>query len=100
MKAILVMYVALISLAIIDPALAARDTLRCGSQIVKIGMTMDEVLKACGEPNAREIEKVPVRSGNRVTGTTESQTWTFERPGGKPASLTFDEDMLVSIDYE
>lgn len=92
-------FVTLLSLAVIDPAFAARDTLRCGSKIVTTGMTMDEVLKFCGEPQAREVEEVPVRSGNRVTGTTETHVWTYRRSGGKPASLTFDQDKLVSIEY-
>ncbi len=100
MKSAWVILVASLFLAVTNPALAERDTLRCGSQIVKIGMTMDEILQACGEPNTRKIEEIPVRSGNRVTGTTEIQTWVFERPGGKPASLVFDQESLVSIKYE
>lgn len=99
MKPAILLFVTLLSLAVIDPAFAARDTLRCGSKIVKIGMTMDEVLKFCGEPQTREVETIPVRSGNRVTGTTENQVWVYHRPGGKPASLTFDQDTLVSIEY-
>jgi len=99
MKISLLLIVTLLNLAIINTALAARDTLRCGSKIITTGMTMDEVLKICGEPQARDVEEVPVRSGNRITGMTEIHTWTYQRTGGKPASLTFDQNSLVSIDY-
>jgi hypothetical protein len=44
---------------------AAQETLRCGSKIVKTGMSMEEVLKYCGEPTSKEIEEHDVRSGNR-----------------------------------
>lgn len=100
MKSASFVFVTVLYLAVNPAALADRDTLRCGSQIVKIGMTMEEVLKACGEPNERKVETIPVRSGNRVTGTTESHTWIFERPGGKPAALKFDRESLVNIEYE
>jgi hypothetical protein len=77
---------------------AAQDTLRCGSKIVKTGMSMDEVLKYCGEPNSREIEEHDVRSGNRVTGTTELHIWTYNRGSSQaPAVLEFDVDKLMSI---
>ncbi len=99
MKTATLLLIALLSLAAVKPVFAARDTLRCGSKIVRVGLTMEEVLKLCGEPQTREIETVPVRSGNRVTGTTESQVWIYQRSGGKPASLTFDQNKLVRIEY-
>lgn len=77
---------------------AAQDTLRCGSKIVKTGMSMDEVLKFCGEPSRQEIEEHDVRSGNRVTGTTELHIWTYNRGSAQsPAVLQFDVDKLMSI---
>ena len=77
---------------------AAQDTLRCGSKIVKTGMSMDEVLKFCGEPSSKEIEEHDVRSGNRVTGTTELHIWTYNRGSAQsPAVLQFDVDKLMSI---
>jgi hypothetical protein len=77
---------------------AAQDTLRCGSKIVKTGMSMDEVLKFCGEPSSKEIEEHDVRSGNRVTGTTELHIWTYNRGSAQsPTVLQFDVDKLMSI---
>jgi hypothetical protein len=77
---------------------AAQETLRCGSKIVKTGMSMEEVLKYCGEPNSKEIEEHDVRSGNRVTGVTEMHIWTYNRGSSQPpAALKFDVDKLMSI---
>jgi len=82
------------------PAAASGDTLRCGSKIVSTGMSMDEVRKYCGEPTSQRVEEIPVRSGGRVTGTTEMHYWTYRRGSGqKPATLEFDQDRLVSITY-
>ena len=79
---------------------AAGETLRCGSKIVKTGMTMDEVRKHCGEPTTIEIVEVDVRSGNRVTGTTNQDIWTYRRGSNKSAKLHFDIDKLMTIEYE
>ena len=77
---------------------AAQDTLRCGSKIVRTGMSREEVLKYCGEPSLKEIEEHDVRSGNRVTGTTELHIWTYNRASSQaPAVLEFDVDKLMSI---
>jgi hypothetical protein len=78
--------------------LAASDTMRCGSKIVKIGMSMEEVLKYCGEPSTKEIEEHDVRSGNRVTGTTQLHIWSYNRAASQaPTVLQFDVDKLISI---
>ena len=77
---------------------ASGQTLRCGSKIVKTGMTKQEVLRYCGAPSSKEIEKHDVRSGNRVTGQTELHIWTYIRPSGQPpAILQFDVDKLIDI---
>jgi hypothetical protein len=77
---------------------SAQDTLRCGSKIVKTGMSMDDVLKYCGMPDSKEIEEHDVRSGNRVTGVTEMHIWTYNRgSSGAPAVLEFDVEKLMSI---
>ena len=100
MKTALLVLVTLLGLALTSPGHSARETLRCGSKIVTTGMMMDEVLKFCGDPKTRDTEEIPVRSGNRVTGTTLKHVLTYSRAGGKPAVLTFDQDKLVSIAYQ
>ena len=101
MKRISVIVFAWLLLAIgADPATARGETLRCGSKIINAGMSMDEVRKFCGEPTSQRTEEIPVRSGNRVTGTTEMHYWTYRRGSGKPATLQFDQEKLVSITYD
>jgi hypothetical protein len=80
---------------------AADDTLRCGSKIVRIGMTMTEVKKYCGNPSSTSIEEQAVHAGPRVVGTTQIHTWRYNRSTGqKTAALEFDLEKLKSITYE
>jgi hypothetical protein len=51
--------------------LAVGDAIRCGSKIMKAGITSEEVLKYCKNPSRKEVEEHDVRSGNRVTDTTQ-----------------------------
>ena len=89
----------LISLACLFATnVAAEETLRCGSKIVKIGMTTTEVLKYCGKPTSTEVEEHDVRSGGRVVGKTQLNRWIYDRGSvGKPKVLEFDQDKLISI---
>jgi hypothetical protein len=89
----------LISLAILlSTNVSAEDTFRCGSKIVKVGMSSAEVLKYCGKPTSTEVEEHDVRSGGRVTGKTQLNRWIYDRGSvGKPKVLEFDQDKLMSI---
>jgi len=100
MKIFSLMSLAFLSIAMSTGVNAAAETLRCGSKIVKIGMKMDEVRKYCGEPTSTEVVEHDVRSGNRVTGTTYENIWTYRRGSNKPAILHFDNDKLLTIRYE
>jgi len=79
-------------------SVSAEDTFRCGSKIVRVGMTSAEVLKYCGQPTSKEVEEQDVRSGGRVVGKTQVNRWTYSRGSvGKPKVLEFDQDKLLSI---
>jgi len=75
----------------------ADDDFRCGSRIVSVGATQAGVLDACGQPDTKAVEKVDVRSGNRVVGQTEVWHWTYTI-SGRTRVLTFDQDKLKSIE--
>jgi len=75
---------------------AAADTMRCGSKVISVGMSMTEVLSYCGEPSSKEVEEHDVRSGNRVVGTTQLHRWTYSSYS-KVRILEFDQDKLLSI---
>ncbi len=89
------------ALLLITLPAAADDTLRCGSKIVKTGMTMTEVKKYCGNPSSTSIEEHDVHAGPRVVGTTQIHTWRYNRASGqRTAVLEFDQEKLMSITYE
>ena len=80
---------------------SADDTLRCGSKIVRTGMTMSEVKGYCGSPSSSSVEEQDVRSGNRVVGKTQVHTWRYDRGSGqRTAVLEFDQEKLMSISYD
>jgi hypothetical protein len=74
----------------------ADDDFRCGSRIVRVGATQAGVLDACGQPASKTVEKVDVRSNNRVVGQTEVWRWTYVF-GGRARVLVFDQETLKSI---
>jgi Protein of unknown function (DUF2845) len=78
-------------------AAAADESFRCGSKLIAVGMTQEEVLSFCGEPNSRSVEVQDVRSGNQVVGTTTVQRWTYESYSAKRV-LVFDQERLTSIE--
>jgi len=83
---------------LLTPMTAFADApFRCGSKIIKVGMSMSEVLEHCGEPASKRVEKHDVRAGNRVVGTTEFHFWTYGHPGGTSRTLEFDQEKLVAI---
>lgn len=87
-------------LIITSPVFAVDDSLRCGSKIVRVGMNIDEVRKACGKPSSSTIEEHDVRSGGRVVGKTQLHIWHYNRGSGqRTAVLKFDQDKLLAIDF-
>ena len=77
-------------------ATAGADSMRCGGKVISIGMPMSEVLQHCGEPDSKEVVEHDVRSGNRVTGTTQLHRWTYS-DYSRVRVLEFDQDKLLSI---
>jgi hypothetical protein len=63
-----------------------------------------EVKALCGEPERRNIERVPIRArradgSTYVRGYAQFERWTYGRePGRLPAVLTFELAMLKNIE--
>jgi len=92
------MWLLILSACLFAAEVAAEDTLRCGSKIVRVGMTSAEVLKFCGQPSSKEVEEHDVRSGGRVVSKTQLNRWTYKRGSvGMPKVLEFDQDKLIAI---
>jgi hypothetical protein len=91
-------YVAVLLALYAVTGMTAGNTIRCGSKIIKTGMTTADVLKYCGQPSRKEVEEHAVHSGNRVTGTTQLNRWIYDRGStGKPIVFEFDQDKLLYI---
>ena len=87
-------------LAIAASPAIADDSLRCGSKIIRVGMSMSEVREHCGSPTSSSIEEQDVRSGNRVVGKTQMHVWMYDRGATqRNAILEFDQEQLVSLRY-
>ena len=93
-------FIVLMACLVVGAPASAQETLRCGSKIVSVGMTADEVKKYCGKPSSTQVEEHDVRSGNRVVGKTQMNIWTYNRASGQNAAvLEFDVNKLMSIKF-
>ena len=85
-------------------ACAADDTLRCGGQLITIGMVAPQIIAKCGEPQSKEVEDIPIRARGRngavnSVGTTRIERWVYDQtPGQFPRLLTFEEGKLKSLE--
>jgi hypothetical protein len=64
---------------------AHSETIRCGSWLVDDSVTVEELVRKCGEPASKKIEEEDVRvrssydSSTRIIGTTVTEYWTYDR---------------------
>jgi hypothetical protein len=71
------------------------ETIRCGSSVVNESVTVEELVRKCGEPTSRRSEEEDVRvrtpndlnSNTRKIGTTVTEYWTYDRGGQAPPVL-------------
>lgn len=75
----------------------ASEVFRCQGQLVEPGMTQAQVRQLCGDPTSTTTEVQDVRTGNRVTGTTDVHRWTYASYG-ETRVLVFDQDRLRDIE--
>jgi hypothetical protein len=87
---------ALLVAAPVAPALA-DDSFVCGSRIIELGQTQDEVVAQCGEPTSKDVQEEAVRSGNRTVGVTQKSRWTYASYSSTRV-LVFDGDKLIDIE--
>ena len=83
----------------------AYGSLRCQGRIIDTGITMEQVLALCGQPDAKVVEAVPMRARvftgfSRFTGISFAEQWEYSRGWGKfPAVLIFQDGVLRRIEY-
>ena len=98
-KNLLITLAAVYALAAPAVAVSQDGDFRCGSIIVSVGMSRDDVLQNCGEPASKVVDPVIVRQGVQYAGTTPIEHWTYTS-GAITRVLTFDQGKLVSIDVQ
>ena len=88
----------LITAAVVMVAMATPvhgETIRCGSSVVNDSVTVEELVRKCGEPTSKRSEEQDVRvrtpndlnSNTRKIGTTITEYWTYDRGAQAPPVL-------------
>jgi hypothetical protein len=71
------------------------ESIRCGSSVVDESVTVEELVRKCGEPASKRSEEQDVRvrtpndlnSNTRKIGTTVTEYWTYDRGDQAPPVL-------------
>jgi len=105
MKLPIPMMIAVFTAAIVSTLSHAQETFHCGSDLVSPGLTTDELITKCGQPDEKEVVEEPIRArnaggGSRVIGTAIIEHWTYSRGQGRfPARLRIEEGELKSVEF-
>jgi hypothetical protein len=84
---------------------AHGETIGCGSWLVDASVTVEELVRKCGEPASKRAEEQDVRvrspydSSTRVIGTTVTEYWTYDRgTQAAPVLVTIIDGKIRSIE--
>jgi hypothetical protein len=98
---------ALAAVLLMVPFAASAETFRCGNSIASSDMSVDDLVKKCGEPTTRATrsEDVLVRNRNNglmvKTGETLIETWTYDRGSqASPMVVTIVDGRIKSIERQ
>ncbi|MBM0107234.1 DUF2845 domain-containing protein [Steroidobacter sp. S1-65] len=83
---------------------AHADSMRCGKWVVSESVTLDELVKKCGQPISRDVTKDEIyltnANGMRVkTGNfTVTERWIYQPTSGKlPMAVVIRDGKIVSL---
>jgi hypothetical protein len=85
---------------------AHGETIRCGSSVVDESVTVDELVRKCGQPASKRYEEQDIRvrtpndisSNTKKVGTTVTEYWTYDRGShASPVIVTISEGRIRSI---
>lgn len=86
------------------PRLAWGDeTFRCGSWLVATPLSVEQLLKKCGQPTSRQSSTEDVRTkvgagGTQKIGTTTTEVWRYDRGAGNfPMIVTIVDGVIQSL---
>lgn len=84
----------------------ADESIRCGRWVVDSSVTVDELLKKCGEPASVRSEEADVRTigpnGSMIkVGTSVTEYWTYDRgTQAAPVIVTIRDGKIRSIERD
>jgi len=106
-KILLRVITATVPLVVMARTAIADESMRCGSWIVAVPVSAEELLRKCGDPLKREVKTedihAPGRSGvgSRTIGTTTTEKWTYNSDGQSlPMIVTVVDGKVTRIDRE
>ena len=94
-----ILFMGLISAA----TLASAENMTCGSWIVTPEVSVDELLKKCGQPTTKETTVEDVRTHGRTgsikVGETTSERWIYKRGNSSiPMAVTIVDGEVTAIE--
>lgn len=78
-------------------SLTAQASMRCGTQLIDTGMSLEEVLSYCGEPQQRSVEEPVDEAGYQIRGAARVELWRYGPDNGMYRHLRFIDGRLVEI---
>lgn len=84
----------------------ASESIRCGRWVVDSSVTIDELLKKCGEPASVRYEEADLRAmgpngGMIKVGTSITEYWTYDRGSqAAPVIVTIKDGKIRSIERD
>lgn len=91
----------LLLLALLLTAMPTLASMRCGTALVTLGDTVDQVQEKCGAPDQRRIEVPVQRPANAQRfNAVDVQHWAYDSSNGAVRTLRFIEGKLVNISTE
>lgn len=75
--------VASLALLSVCTAAPAEEAMRCGNSVVTTPISLEELLRKCGEPTSKEVSTEDIRTAgkpgaaSRAIGTTTTEKWTY-----------------------
>ena len=95
---------ALCALAVLLPNLALPDeTFRCGSWLVSMPLSVEELVKKCGQPSSKKVSTEDVRAkvgggGTQKIGTATTEIWRYDRGSNSfPMIVTIVDGVIESL---
>lgn len=95
----------LTALLMLPSTASADETFRCGNALATSEMSVEDLLKKCGEPGSRTSSTEDVQARNQYglmikLGETVRETWTYDRGANPPMVVTIIDGRIKSIERQ